>query len=146
MGFTQTKRKTTEPFLKFIEPKRRATVPRKPKNEKVWDEIVKADGKGMKEVRLKLYNWRQLGVARTLAKFKTGDETREREKLELVRWEQEIKKEEARRSTKERKAFEESPCDPSVPSVSEDESEDEPSVSEDESLFKIKFESESYSD
>ena len=106
----------------------------------------------MRKVHLELYNWRRLHVARELAKMKTEEETRKREKLELVRWEQEIKKEEARRSTKERKAkpeeFEESPCDPSVSEdESEDKSEDESEgESEDESLFKTKFESESDSD
>ena len=98
---------------------------------------------GMRKVRLELYNWRQLAVVRKLAKMKNEEETRKREKLELIRWQQEIRKEEVRRNKKnsirERKAkseesegfeeFEESPC------VSEDE--------EPESLFKIEFESES---
>ena len=133
--------KTAEPFWKFNEPKKRK--PRKSKEERTWDEIVKADGrpfreredydsdeefrkerelaedklhsndnlyeeescrwcqpgapnpnnrcecpqnKGMRKVRLELHNWRELAVARRLAKIKTEEETRKREKLELIRW------------------------------------------------------------
>ena len=174
--------KTTEPFWKFIEPKRKVTVPRKSKEEKIWDEIVKADGRpfkeredynsdkefkkerklagdeldsnadlyeeescfwcdpsipnGMRKVRLELFEWRQRYLKRRIAKMKNEEETRKREKLELIRWQQEIRKEEAKSEESEGfeefEEFEESPC----------ESEDE----EPESLFKIKFESESDSD
>ena len=194
--------KTTEPFWKFNQPKRKTTVPRKPKEEIIWDEIVKADGrpfkeredynsdeefkkerklaedeldsnadlyedesclwchpdipnpdnrcecppnKGMKKVRLELYEWRQLAVVRKLAKMKNEEETRKREKLELIRWQQEIRKEEVRRNKKnsireqeaELNEPEELPCvseeSEESPCVSEDESEESPCVSEDES-------------